>query len=456
MSSISPLLMANSSVVPNGSESPARIAALNRYDVLDTPPEEGFDRITRLVADWLDVPISLVTLIDEKRQWFKACVGVEFLETDLDRSFCVHNMEANELMVVEDATADPRFADNPLVTGEPGIRFYAGAPLVSPDGYVLGSLCAIDTRPRVAADMKLEVLQDLASLVVDELELRVKNEALRERNRQVRTLTRQLQRADESDRSQLSHLLQEEVQQVLQAARMKLENASRHESIAADARDRLADVGTNLDDAIDVIQTLLARFAPPVGNQPLRDSLQWLALKMQDDHGLSVSILGRGVHPIRDEGTKTLLYQLVRELLLRVVKYTNTEEARVHIVESAGRLRITVEDDGGGFDPLLDDEEGPTTLRKVRSQVEELGGRVQVRPHAGAGTCVMIEIPQPSSPEPTDFIVRPGLGFTVRTDKLRDGAETPDAGAPTADASPALRASEPGTVEDSVQDGTAP
>ena len=402
----------------------ARVAALDRYDVLDTPPEEGFDRITRLVSEWLDVPIALVTLIDEKRQWFKACVGVDFLETDLERSFCVHNMEEHTLMVVEDATTDPRFADNPLVTGEPGIRFYAGAPLVSPDGYVLGSLCAVDTRPRVAAEMKLDVLHDLANLVVSELELRVKNEALKERNRQVRTLTRQLQAAGESDRSQLSHLLQEEVQQVLQAARMKLENASTQGAIAPAARDRLGDVSANLDDAIDVIQTLLARFAPPVGNQPLRDSLEWLALKMQDNHGLNVSILGRGVLPIHDEETKTLVYQLVRELLLRVVKSTDTAEARVHLVESAGHLRITVEDNGDGFDPL-DDRDESTTLQRVRARVEDLGGCVQVRTHAGAGTCVKIEIPQPSSSESADLIMRPGLGFTVRAERRTDAQRSP-------------------------------
>jgi len=448
--------MAASPASANGFDSTARMAALDRYDVLDTPPEESFDRITRLVAEWLDVPIALVTLIDDKRQWFKACLGVDFLETDLEQSFCVHNMDEDVLMVVEDATADPWFADNPLVTGEPGIRFYAGAPLVSPDGYVLGSLCAIDTRPRVAADMKLEVLRDLASLVVDELELRVKNEALKERNRQVRTLTRQLQQADESDRSQLSHLLQEEVQQVLQAARMKLENASRHDSIAADARDRLADVSTNLDDAIDIIQTLLARFAPPVGNQPLRDSLQWLALKMRDDHGLSVSILGSGGHPIRDEQTKTVVYRLVRELLLHVVKNPNAEEAHVHIVESAGCLRITVDGDEGGFGALVDDEDGPTMLQQVRSRMEELGGRVQVRSHAGAGTCVMIEPPQCSPTEPVDLIVRPGLGVTERTDPLRDRAERDDTDQSAADSSLVPNGPEPAMEEESSQEGSTP
>jgi signal transduction histidine kinase len=407
-------------------ENAARLAALGRYDVLDTPPEEGFDRITRLVAEWLDVPIALVTLIGEGRQWFKSCVGVDFVETDLERSFCVHNMEPNALLVVEDATRDPRFSDNPLVSGEPGIRFYAGAPLVSPEGYVLGSLCAIDTHPRAAADMHLEVLHDLASLVVDALELRVKNEALRARNRQVRTLTRELQRADESDRSQLSHILQEELQQVLQAARMKLENVRGDAALAASAQDRLSDVAANLDDATDVVRTLLARFAPPVGNQPLRHSLEWLALKMGDDHGLNVSVLGCGGLWTGDESTKTLIYRLVRGLLLRVVRHADTDRARVHLVESTGHLRITVEDEGPGFDPL-DEGNGAARFQRMRRQVEELGGHVQVRAHAGSGTCVTIEIPQTAASVSSDGPVRSGLGFTVRADRRPENGEAPDA-----------------------------
>lgn len=150
-----------------------RLEALHRYGVLDTPPERAFDHITALAAHVFDAPIALVSLIDEDRQWHKSCVGVEQREVGLDVSFCAHAIDdAPELMVVEDATADARFADHPLVTGAPGIRFYAGGPLVTPDGHALGMLCVIDTRPRTPADEQLEQLKRLASIVVDELELR--------------------------------------------------------------------------------------------------------------------------------------------------------------------------------------------------------------------------------------------------------------------------------------------
>jgi PAS domain S-box-containing protein len=151
----------------------ARLEALHRYEVLDTPPERAFDHITALAAHVFDAPIALVSLIDEDRQWHKSCMGVEQREVGLDVSFCVHAIEnAPELMVVEDATADSRFADNPLVTGEPGIRFYAGEPLVTPNGHALGTLCVIDTELRTPTDEQLEQLKRLASIVVDELELR--------------------------------------------------------------------------------------------------------------------------------------------------------------------------------------------------------------------------------------------------------------------------------------------
>ena len=151
---------------------PERLEALRRYDVLDTPPEERFDRVAELAAYLFDVPIALVSLVDADRQWLKACIGIDQRETDRSVSFCAHAIRADEPMVVEDATQDERFVDNPLVTGEPGIRFYAGAPLITPDGHALGTLCVIDTEPRQPDAEQLAHLERLAQVVIDELELR--------------------------------------------------------------------------------------------------------------------------------------------------------------------------------------------------------------------------------------------------------------------------------------------
>jgi PAS domain S-box-containing protein len=158
----------------------ARLAALSRYEILDTPAEEAFDRITQLASTIFNVPIVLITLVDKHRQWFKSCFGLGTRETDRSLSFCAHAIQADGVMVVPDAKQDTRFALNALVTGEPGIRFYAGAPLKTPDGFNLGTLCLIDREPRLAlTQQQREMLGSLAALVVDELELRRVGKALR-------------------------------------------------------------------------------------------------------------------------------------------------------------------------------------------------------------------------------------------------------------------------------------
>ena len=150
----------------------ARLAALYELALLDTPEEPAFDRVTRLVTQLLNVPTSTVTLIDAKRQWIKSRVGTELSETSRDVAFCAHTIAETTPLVVEDTLEDPRFADNPLVTQPDGVRFYAGIPLRTSKGLALGSLCAVDTRPRQLSDAELNALKDLGAIVTDEIHLR--------------------------------------------------------------------------------------------------------------------------------------------------------------------------------------------------------------------------------------------------------------------------------------------
>jgi GAF domain-containing protein len=150
-----------------------RFDKLRIYDILDTPPEAAFDRITRLVADIIDVPMVPVSLIDRERQWFKSRQGLDATETPRSLAFCAHAILENDLFVVEDATKDERFSDNPLVTEDPNIRFYAGAPLTTPDGFNLGTFCAIGSKPHQLSAQHCRLLEDLAAPVADEMELRL-------------------------------------------------------------------------------------------------------------------------------------------------------------------------------------------------------------------------------------------------------------------------------------------
>ncbi len=149
-----------------------RLCALDRYDVLDTPREEAFDRITRLVRRILDVPIATVTFLDAHRQWFKSRQGLDDGETARELAFCDHAIRAEAPLIVPDTMLDERFADSSMVTGGPRIRFYAGVPLRTSDGHNIGTLCAIDTRPREFTSDQVGILTDLAQMAMGELELR--------------------------------------------------------------------------------------------------------------------------------------------------------------------------------------------------------------------------------------------------------------------------------------------
>src|SRR2546423_2320889 len=159
---------------PLSKDETTRLETLRRYKILDTAAETAFDDITRLAADICGTPISLISLIDGDRQWFKSKVGITLNETNRDIAFCGHAICEPDLFIVADALEDDRFFRNPLVTGDPNIRFYAGMPLVVENGQALGTLCVIDREPRELSEQQKDKLRALAASAVMLLEVRRK------------------------------------------------------------------------------------------------------------------------------------------------------------------------------------------------------------------------------------------------------------------------------------------
>ncbi len=168
----------------------ARLMALARYGVLDSAPEESFDRITALVAEVLEMPIVLINFVDQFRQWGKSCVGVSSSEMPRETSFCAWTILDREVTVIQQAALDPRFVNNPLVRGEPHIHLYAGAPLLTPDGHAIGTLCVVDHQARSFGPRERWLLKSFAALVMEALELRVRQLEL---SRQVEAIAAQVE-----------------------------------------------------------------------------------------------------------------------------------------------------------------------------------------------------------------------------------------------------------------------
>jgi signal transduction histidine kinase len=384
-----------------------RLEALRSYELMDTPPEDVYDDLTALAAQICGTPISLVTLIDAERQFYKSRVGVEGTETSRDISFCAHAINDDALFVVPDATRDPRFADNPDVIGGLGIRFYAGAPLVNPDGLAIGTLCVVDRVPRGLTPAQERSLRALSRAVMAQIELRRQNARLRDLDRLkddfVALISHELRTPLTSIRGYLELLqagdagaLNDTQQRFLGVADR---NAGRLERLVGDllfiAR---VDAGEVQIDAAPTDIAALAEEAVEAA-RPAADA---------KDIALSVSA-GDVPALVGDPGR---LAQMLDNLVSNAIKFTpagGRVDLRVHADE--GTVTVEVQDTGNGIPaseiPLLFsrfyraksalDEGIPGTglgLGIAKAIAEGHGGLIAVESTVGAGTRFTVTLPR--------------------------------------------------------------
>lgn len=374
-------------------ESEERLQALYRYDILDTDADDSFDRITRLAAGLLEADMAFINFIDRDRQWSKSCFGFDLPEVAVDLSFCVHTIQSEDPLVVEDATKDPRFATNPLVRRDPEIRFYAGAPLITSDGYPVGALCVTDSEPKSPSAAQIGRLRDLAEVVVDELDLRLEVEqrkevehTLRQREKSLRAHKNTLQATNERLEA-FTGIVAHDLRNPLNTALNWLELAQEKNAVASGDEDFLARVRGALRRMSELLEDLLllSRDGASIGSvEPVSvGSLARASWENVETDGARLQI--QSDRTVRADASR--LGQVFENLFKNSVEHGGTD-----VTVTVGRLPtgFYVEDDGPGipddaltkiFEPGFTTDEHGTGfgLPIAKEVVEAHGGTITLR-----------------------------------------------------------------------------
>lgn len=393
---------------PLPANEPARLAALERYDILDTEREQAYDDFTTLAAQICGTPIALISLIDRERQWFKSKIGLEPSQTPREHAFCAHAIVDNETLIVGDASLDGRFHDNPLVVGNPNIRFYAGAPLVTEDGLGLGTLCVIDRVPRQLTPEQIRALEALSRQVMAHLELRRAMISLRG-----------AEAAKQKFVANVSHELRTPLTSIRGALALVLAGAG---ALDEDAHELLTAAHRSANRLLALVNDLLDLERVGSGELSVRKQDCALAAVLQranetiapiaGDAGVTLRIAATDLHV---HGDPERLSQVLINLLANAVRFSPRGRAVTVAVEPhQDRVHIVIDDQGPGvpvafresiFEPFKQVEgsaqhkKGGTGLGLAISHaiVREHGGSITVGEAPGGGARFTIGLPAESA-----------------------------------------------------------
>jgi signal transduction histidine kinase len=380
-----------------------RLADLHQYNILDTPEEEEFDHLVKLASRICNAPISLISLLDAERQWFKARVGMDEPETSRDISFCSHGILNGNIFIVPDATNDARFANNPLVTGSKGIRFYAGVPLTTQAGNNLGMLCVKDTVPRNLTTDQQEALMVIGKQVVKHMELRLKNQ--------------ELERITETQRRMIS-IIAHDVRSPL-ASIVSLFQLYQNKMIDPDRFNNFLNVSsTQLHSTMALLENLVEwgniqlQPAPLLPDMlPLKEVVEKVFTEINVQANMKENRLINQVHAsVKLNMDENILRFILRNLLTNANKFTEKGSITVDGFNFSRKVVIRVTDTGIGMPARMSErlflskekysrrgtqnESGSGLgLVLIKEFVEKANGTIQVQSTEGQGTSFIIELP---------------------------------------------------------------
>jgi len=335
-----------------------RLANLKEYNILDTPEEDSFNEIVKLASIICNAPISTISLIDEKRQWFKAKIGIDDTETPREQAFCAHAINGNDLMVVPNAINDERFYDNPMVTNAPYIRFYAGMPIVTPDGNKLGTICVIDRKPRNLDDDQKFALQILAKNVMTLLELRIKNNNLSD------TLSALYTQSNETDRinnvnNRLLSILAHDLKNPLGAIQQTLEIFSDGDLSTEDRNEIALELKKNVGNAMNMLNEVLQWGTSQVEGKEtdfkkinfkefLDEESEKYYLLLKSKNNIFENNIEEGLSVNADINMMRFIF---RNLVMNANKFTSAGTIEVCTIDSDDFIEFVVKDTGVGMKP---------------------------------------------------------------------------------------------------------
>ena len=376
----------------------ARLEALRRYSILDTPAEQAYDDITALAAHICGVPIALISFVDAERQWFKSAIGFPCSETKRDVSFCAHAILGTQTMVIEDALEDERFVNNPLVTCVSGVRFYAGVPLITPDGQAIGTLCVLDYQPKVLSKSQQTMLEALARQVVTQLELMSANQKLLQSALELKQRNRDLDQFVHA----VSHDLRAPLRGIDHLSEWIEEDLGAE--IPAESKAQMALLRQRVKRMENLITGLLT-FARAVQPNALieRVNLDQLLAEVMDSLSLSTKPnihIDHNLSPFF--ARRLLLQQVLANLISNAIKHSSHRDSAVRVSahRTASGYQFSVADNGPGILPkhherifrlfeTLHPEQSDSIgigLAIVKRIIDREGGKIWVESQVPCGT----------------------------------------------------------------------